>query len=79
MDSVKEWNAVVAVDDRNGGMPGNPWIFSRSQLPLAGTTAFQGEHNGELLLNQKLPPDTIADLKRRRIVLSRRTPVGPYD
>lgn len=49
MDSVKEWNAVVAVDDRNGGMPGNPWIFSRSQLPLAGTTAFQGEHNGELL------------------------------
>ena len=35
-DWVKEWNAVVDVDDRAGGvvrMPGNPWIFSRSELP----------------------------------------------
>jgi CoA:oxalate CoA-transferase len=35
-DWVKEWNAVVAVDDRNGGVtptPGNPWIFSGSTLP----------------------------------------------
>jgi CoA:oxalate CoA-transferase len=82
MDWVKEWNAVVAVDDRNGGavsMPGNPWIFSRSQLPPSGTTAFQGEHNDEILLSRNLSPETIADLKRRRIVLSRRIPMGPYD
>jgi CoA:oxalate CoA-transferase len=82
MDWVEEWNAVVAVDDRNGGtvsMPGNPWIFSRSQLPPSGTTAFQGEHNDEILSSRKLSPETIADLKRRRIVLSRRIPMGPYD
>jgi crotonobetainyl-CoA:carnitine CoA-transferase CaiB-like acyl-CoA transferase len=32
-DWVKEWNAIVEVDDRNGGatpMPGTPWIFSGS-------------------------------------------------
>ena len=35
-DWVKEWNAVVSVDLRDGGtvrMPGNPWIFSKSELP----------------------------------------------
>ena len=35
-DWVREWNAVVEVDDRAGGtvrMPGNPWIFSASELP----------------------------------------------
>jgi crotonobetainyl-CoA:carnitine CoA-transferase CaiB-like acyl-CoA transferase len=38
-DWVREWNAVVEVDDRAGGtvrMPGNPWIFSQSQLPAPG-------------------------------------------
>ena len=38
-DWVKEWNAVVEVDDRAGGMvrmPGNPWIFSSSELPSPG-------------------------------------------
>ncbi len=44
-DWVREWNAVVDVDDRAGGtvrMPGNPWIFSQSQLPAPGAPAFQG-------------------------------------
>jgi crotonobetainyl-CoA:carnitine CoA-transferase CaiB-like acyl-CoA transferase len=38
-DWVKEWNAIIEVDDRNGGttpMPGNPWIFSGSTLPAPG-------------------------------------------
>jgi CoA:oxalate CoA-transferase len=42
---VKEWNAVVDVDDRAGGtvrMPGNPWIFNRSQLLPAGRTGIPG-------------------------------------
>src|SRR6266403_3161690 len=30
-------------------MPGNPWIFSRSELPAPGAPAFQGEHNEEIL------------------------------
>ena len=39
MDWVKEWNAIVEVDDRNGGttpMPGAPWIFSGAELPAPG-------------------------------------------
>src|ERR1700745_490047 len=41
-DWVKEWNAVVDVDDRAGGtlrMPGNPWLFSHSELPPPGVPA----------------------------------------
>jgi CoA:oxalate CoA-transferase len=81
-DWVKEWNAIVPIDDREGGtvnMPGNPWIFSSATLPPAGITAFQGEHNDEILSEWNCSPDKIADMKRRKVILSRRTPVGAYD
>ena len=64
---VKEWNAVVAVDDRAGGsvrMPGNPWIFSRSTLPPPGCPAFQGEHNEEILAERDVPKAQIDDMGR---------------
>lgn len=76
---VKEWNAVVEVDDRAGGtvrMPGNPWIFSRSELPAPGVPAFQGEHNEEILAERKISPEKIADLQERKVLLSRRGPFG---
>jgi CoA:oxalate CoA-transferase len=79
---VKEWGAVVPVDDRSGGttpMPGNPWLFSRSMLPPPGSPAFQGEHNEEILAEYKVPADRIEALQRRRILLSRRSPTGPFD
>jgi crotonobetainyl-CoA:carnitine CoA-transferase CaiB-like acyl-CoA transferase len=81
-DWVKEWNAVVSVDDREGGtvkMPGNPWIFSRAELPSPGIPAFQGEHNDEVLSEQNLTPEQLADLKKRRVLLSRRSAMGAYD
>jgi crotonobetainyl-CoA:carnitine CoA-transferase CaiB-like acyl-CoA transferase len=81
-DWVKEWNAVVDIDDRAGGtvrMPGNPWIFSRSKLPAPGAPAFQGEHNEEILLERNLTADEIADLKKRKVLLGRRTPFGAFD
>ena len=81
-DWVKEWNAVVDIDDRAGGtvrMPGNPWIFSRSELPVPGAPAFQGEHNEEILMERKLSADEIADLKKRKVLLSRRGPFGNFD
>lgn len=81
-DWVKEWNAVVPVDDRAGGtvkMPGAPWIFSSAELPPAGFAAFQGEHNDEILSERKLSPEQIADLKKRKILLSRRAPIGAFD
>jgi CoA:oxalate CoA-transferase len=74
-DWVKEWNAVVQVDDRGGGtlrMPGNPWIFSRSELPAPGAPAFQGEHNEDILKELDIPEHRIQDLQQRSIVLSRR-------
>jgi crotonobetainyl-CoA:carnitine CoA-transferase CaiB-like acyl-CoA transferase len=79
---VKEWNAVVEVDDRAGGtvrMPGNPWIFSRSQLPSPGSPAFQGEHNEAILAERNIVPDRIADLQKRKVLLSRRGPFGSFD
>jgi CoA:oxalate CoA-transferase len=72
----------VPVDDRSGGttpMPGNPWLFSRSMLPPPGSPAFQGEHNEEILTEYKVPADRIEALQRRRILLSRRSPTGPFD
>jgi crotonobetainyl-CoA:carnitine CoA-transferase CaiB-like acyl-CoA transferase len=74
-DWVKEWNAVVEVDDRGGGtvrMPGNPWIFSRSELPLPGAPAYQGEHNEEILKQLQIPEHKIRDLEKRNIILTRR-------
>jgi crotonobetainyl-CoA:carnitine CoA-transferase CaiB-like acyl-CoA transferase len=73
-DWVREWNAVVEVDDRAGGtvrMPGNPWIFSRSQLPVPGAPAFQGEHNTEILKELRVPEEEISAMQERNIILSR--------
>jgi CoA:oxalate CoA-transferase len=74
-DWVKDWNAVVDVDDRGGGtvrMPGNPWIFSRSELPAPGAPAYQGEHNDEILKELSVSEDSIRDLQQRNVLLSRR-------
>jgi CoA:oxalate CoA-transferase len=74
-DWVREWNAVVEVDDRNGGavrMPGNPWIFGGSELPAPGAPAYQGEHNEEILRELNVPDVRIRDLQERNILLSRR-------
>jgi crotonobetainyl-CoA:carnitine CoA-transferase CaiB-like acyl-CoA transferase len=79
---VKEWGAVVQVDDRSGGttpMPGNPWLFSRSVLPPPGSPAFQGEHNEEILAEYEVPEGNIKDLQRRRILLSRRSLTASFD
>lgn len=79
---VKEWGAVVDVDDRAGGttpMPGNPWRFSQSVLPPPGVPAFQGEHNEEILLENKVPASQIKELQQRGVLLSRYTPAGSYD
>lgn len=81
-DWVKEWGAVVEVDDRSGSstrMPGNPWRFSQSTLPAPGIPAFQGEHNEEILLENNILPSRIKDLQERKVLLSRRNPVGSYD
>jgi crotonobetainyl-CoA:carnitine CoA-transferase CaiB-like acyl-CoA transferase len=78
---VREWGAVVQVDDRSGGttpMPGNPWLFSRSTLPPPGSPAFQGEHNEEILKEYGVPADRIEALRQRRVLLSRRSPTGPF-
>jgi CoA:oxalate CoA-transferase len=74
-DWVREWNAVVEVDDRGGGtvrMPGNPWIFSSSELPAPGSPAFQGEHNEKILKELQVPEARIRELQERRILLSPR-------
>ncbi|MES5481319.1 CoA transferase [Bradyrhizobium sp. INPA03-11B] len=74
-DWAKEWNAVVEVDDRAGGvvrMPGNPWIFSSSELPSPGAPAYQGEHNEDILGQLDIAPEKVRDLQQRGILLSRR-------
>lgn len=79
---VKEWGAVVDVDDRSGGttpMPGNPWRFSQSVLPAPGVPAFQGEHNEEILLENNVPASQIESLQQRGVLLSRQAPAGAYD
>lgn len=81
-DWVKEWGAIVQVDDRAGGttpMPGNPWIFSDSKLPPPGAPSFQGENNVEILTEYNVSPDRIEDLRRRKILLSRRSPTGAFE
>ena len=79
---MKEWGAVVEVDDRSGHttrMPGNPWHFSESELPPPGVPAFQGEHNEEILAENNVPASRIKDLQLRQVLLSRRSPAGAYD
>ncbi len=72
---AKEWNAVVDVDDRAGGilrMPGNPWIFSRSELPPPGAPAYQGEHNEEILKELQISDEAIRDMQEKKVILSSR-------
>jgi CoA:oxalate CoA-transferase len=79
---VKEWGAVVEVDNRSGGttpMPGAPWIFTKSQLPAPGVPAFQGEHNAEVLSEYSVPAEEIESLRDRKILLSRNSPMGTFD
>jgi CoA:oxalate CoA-transferase len=79
---ASEWNAVVDVDDRSGGsvkMPGNPWIFSKSNLPTPGIPAFQGEHNGEILAELNIPAERIEELRKQRVLVRRRGPFSPLD
>ena len=65
----------MEVDDRGGGMlrmPGNPWIFGRSELPTPGAPAYQGEHNEEILKELQVPEHKIRDLEKGNIILNRR-------
>src|ERR1700761_4310363 len=74
-DWVREWNAIVEVDDRAGGtvrMPGNPWIFGKSELPAPGAPAYQGEHNEDILKELNTPEDRIRELQSRNVLLSKR-------
>lgn len=81
-DWAKEWGAVVEVDDRAGGtvrMPGPPWRFSESKLPSPGIPYFQGESNVDVLAERKVDPEVVASLRKRRVLLSRRSIRGAYD
>jgi CoA:oxalate CoA-transferase len=53
-------------------MPGNPWIFSHSDLPAPGPPAYQGEHNRDILAELQISAEAISDLEKRRILLSTR-------
>ncbi|RZF26722.1 CoA transferase [Paraburkholderia sp. UYCP14C] len=79
---AKDWGAIVEVDDREGGtlrMPGPPWRFSRSELPAPGLPYFQGECNAHVLAELGVSAEELEVLRRRRVLLSRRSPVGAFD
>jgi crotonobetainyl-CoA:carnitine CoA-transferase CaiB-like acyl-CoA transferase len=79
---VKEWGAIIQIDNRAGGttpMPGNPWIFSGSKLPPPGAPSFQGENNAEILAGFNVSPEQVEDLRRRKILVSRRSPFDVVD
>ena len=81
-DWAAERGAIDGVDDRAGGtvrMPGAPWRFGGASLPAPGVPAFQGEHNAEILREQGVADDVVAELQSRRVLLSRRAPRGAYD
>jgi hypothetical protein len=44
-----------------------------------GAPAFEGEHNEGIPAEQDLTVDEIADLKKRKALLSRRGPFGAFD
>lgn len=51
-DWSEYWGAVQEVSNRQGGvfrLPGRPWQFSESKLPVPTEPAFQGEHNQDVL------------------------------
>jgi CoA:oxalate CoA-transferase len=79
---ASEWGAVVDVGGRSGGtvlMPGAPWKFSGSALSPPGQPSFQGEHNVEVFSERQVPAQRLADLRKRKILLSRRDPVGAFE
>ena len=79
---AEDWGAIVEIDDRNGGhlrMPGLPWRFGASELNTPGIPSFQGEDNAEILKAAGLTAGAIQDLKKRGVIMSRRSPAGPYD
>lgn len=81
-DWAREWGAIVEVDNRMGEttrMPGVPWRFSRSRLPKPGAPSFQGEDNELVLSRAGLTDEVIQGLRKRRVLLSRRSPRGPFD
>jgi crotonobetainyl-CoA:carnitine CoA-transferase CaiB-like acyl-CoA transferase len=81
-DWAAERGVIDDINDRAGGtvrMPGPPWRFSGAALPAPGAAAFQGEHNTQILREQGISDEVIADLRARRVVLSRRAPRGAYD
>jgi len=81
-DWAAERGVINDINDRAGGtvrMPGPPWRFSGAALPAPGSPAFQGEHNAEVLREQGISDEVIADLRARRVLLSRRAPRGAYD
>jgi hypothetical protein len=41
--------------------------------------AYQGEHNDEILAERKVDPAKVEDMKRRRVLLSRRSPFAAFD
>ena len=79
---AKDWGAVVHIDDRVGGtmrMPGNPWRFSRSELPAPGLPYFQGESNTEVLLELGMADAEIEALHQRGVLRRRRAMSGAFD
>ncbi|MDM0146036.1 CoA transferase [Variovorax sp. J2P1-31] len=79
---AREWGAVVDIDDRGGSttrMPGAPWKFSHSVLPPPGVPSFQGEDNTVVLSGRGIAPSVIEDMRKRRVILSRKTPRGAFD
>lgn len=79
---ARDWGAIVHVDDRNGGsmrMPGPPWRFSRSELPVPGAPYFQGESNTEVLEELGIPTAQIQAMQQSGVLRSRRTVAGSFD
>lgn len=79
---ARDWGAIVAVDDRDGGtfrMPGPPWRFSRSTLPPPGKPYFQGESNADVLAEVGISGERADALRRQGVMRSRRNPTGAFD
>jgi len=79
---AKDWGAIVNVDDRDGGtvrMPGPPWRFSKSTLPVPGLPYFQGESNEEVLGELGITAQRVEELRRQGVLRSRRSATGAFD
>jgi crotonobetainyl-CoA:carnitine CoA-transferase CaiB-like acyl-CoA transferase len=81
--AASEWaaerEAIVAVDDRNGGtvrVPNVPWVFEHSDVRLRGLPRYRGEDNAEVLGELGYTTDEIDALSEAG-ALSRRVPELP--